>query len=56
MRLEDAAVAGERRDALLQARTRRLDEADDRDSGAPCLLEHAADRVGLRLAERATEV
>ena len=54
--LEDPGVAGEGREALLHARAAGLDEADDRRAGAAGEPQHAHDRVGVLLAERAAEV
>jgi hypothetical protein len=52
---EDATVAAQRRGALLHARAAGLDEADNRDPGAPGGLQHAHDRVGVALAQRAAQ-
>ena len=53
---EDAAVAGQRGQALLHARTARLDEADDGHAGAPGQAQDADDRLRVLLAQRAAEV
>ena len=53
---EDAAVACERRGAFLHAGAARLHERDDWDPGTLCQLEHAHDRLGVELAERAAQV
>ena len=50
---EDAAVAGQRGDAVVHPRAAGGDEADHRRGGALGELHHADDRLGVRLAQRA---
>ena len=52
---EDPAVAGQRRGALLHAGAAGLDEPDHGDPRPLGRLQHADDRVGVALAERAAE-
>src|SRR5204863_4740241 len=53
MLAEDAGVARQSLEPLLHPRTGRLDEADDRHPRPLRELEHAHDRVGMRLPQRA---
>ena len=52
---EDAAVAGQRRVALLQAGAAGADEADHRGAGVAGHPQQADDRLGVDFAERAAE-
>ena len=54
--LEDPGVPGEGREALLHARAAGLDEAHHGRAGAAGEPQHADDRVGVLLAQRAAEV
>mmetsp|Transcript_32106 Transcript_32106/g.87965 ORF Transcript_32106/g.87965 Transcript_32106/m.87965 type:complete len:549 (+) Transcript_32106:245-1891(+) len=53
--LEDLRVAGEGRDALLDARASGVVEADDGRADLECLIHDFADLFGVRLAQRAAE-
>ena len=52
---EDVGVAGERLDALLDARAARVVEADDRRADLHREVHHLADLLGVRARERAAE-